>query len=365
MKIAIDISQVIYGTGVSVYTKNLVSTLIKLYPEDEFVLFGGSFRRQGELKSFIKKVGGIPKIFPFPPKLLDFVWNALHIIPIEYFIGKVDIIHTSDWTEPPSKIPKVTTVHDLVPFIYPETTTDEIRRAHKKRLVWVMRESKAIIAVSRSTKEDLISILKIPEEKIIVIPEGVEERYQPQPISIIDSVKRKYHIDGEYIYSLSTLEPRKNQQSLIDAFEIVHKENPDLKLVIGGKTGWGDPLTKVPGVIMPGFIPDADLPALYSGSLAFALPSLYEGFGLSPLQAMACGTAVVVSDISSMPEVVGDAGILVDPKKIESIATGIIEAIENRSILREKCLEQAQKFSWEKAARATYNVYKQVLSQSK
>src|SRR3989339_2286534 len=248
MKIAIDISQAIYGTGVSVYTKNLVANLIKQYPDDQFVLFGGSLRRRQELFNLARKLKGIPRIFPFAPTLMDFIWNSLHLLPIETFTGPVDLIHTSDWTEPPSKYPKVTTVHDLVPFLYPHTTTDSIRNAHKKKLAWVIRESKKIIAVSESTKKDLISVLRVPEEKIVVIPEGVESRYTPQPLELVDQIKRKYKITGDYIFSLSTLEPRKNQAGLIKAYEIVKKTYPDISLVIAGRTGWGEIPKVVPGV---------------------------------------------------------------------------------------------------------------------
>lgn len=363
MKIAIDISQAIYGTGVSVYTKNLVSNLIKLYPEDEFILFGGSMRRTNELKTLATKLKGIPKIYPFPPSLMDFIWNSLHILPVESLIGKVDLIHTSDWTEPPSRIPKVTTVHDLIPFKYPQTTTDSIRNAHKKRLAWVMRESKKIISVSESTKQDLITILRIPEEKIVVIPEGVEERYVPQPLEIQEMVRRRYKLEDDYIFSLSTIEPRKNQAALIKAFHIVQDKYPHLKLLIGGRFREDSNVRKEEGVIMPGYIPDADLPALYSGCLAFVLPSLYEGFGLPPLQAMACGASVAVSNVSSLPEVVDEAGVLFDPNKIEDIAAGIIEAIERRSEYSKKGQLQASKFSWKKAAERTHKVYQDVLNQ--
>jgi glycosyltransferase involved in cell wall biosynthesis len=363
MKIAIDISQAIYGTGVSVYTKNLAGALIKNYPNDEFVLFGGSLRRSKELLALAKKLKGTPKIYPFPPTFMDFVWNSLHILPVEKLIGeKVDLVHTSDWTEPPSRLPKVTTVHDLIPFKYPQTTTESIRNTHKKRLAWVMRESDKIIAVSQSTKEDLISILKIPEEKIVVIPEGVEERYCPQSLDVQEMVKKHYRIKDNYLFTLSTLEPRKNQARLIKAFKIVRQEYPDLQLIIGGRTGWGEIPEAVEGVVMPGYISDADLPGLYSGCLAFVLPSIYEGFGLSPLQAMACGAPVAVSNISSLPEVVGEAGVLFDPESVEGIAAGIIEAIKNRGELKKKSLEQAAKFSWEKTASETYQVYLQVLA---
>ena len=214
MKIAIDISQAIYGTGVSVYTKNLVSSLISNFPQEEFLLFGGSLRRRDDLKKIARRLKAKSIIYPYPPRMMDFIWNSLHVLPVEKLIGQVDLIHTSDWTEPPSALPKVTTVHDLVPFKFPQTTTDNIRQTHKKRLAWVARESSAIIAVSQSTKKDLIELLKIPEEKIHVIYEGVESFFSPQPPAIIDSIRRKYHLEGDYLFSLSTLEPRKNQDRL-------------------------------------------------------------------------------------------------------------------------------------------------------
>lgn len=363
MKVAIDISQSIYGTGVSVYTKELVKNLIELFPETEFVLFGGSLRRKKELLSLAKKLGGVPKIYSFPPSLMDFVWNSLHVLPIEKFVGKVDIFHSSDWSEPPSVIPKVTTVHDLVPFKYPQTTTDNIRNAHKKKLAWVIRESKKIIAVSESTKNDLISILKVPEEKIVVIPEGVEEKMRPQPIEIQEIVKKRYKTGDDYLFALSTLEPRKNQEGLIKAFNIVKKTYPDLKLLISGMKRVDSKLTGYEDVIMPGYIPTSDLAALYSGCLAFVHPAFYEGFGLSPLQAMACGAPVAVSNTSSLPEVVGSAGNYFDPKDEVSIASGIIKTIQDRAKLKQLGLVQAQKFSFKLAAQRTYKVYKDVLSE--
>jgi len=361
MRVAIDISQSIYGTGVSVYTKELVKNLIKLYPKTEFVLFGGSLRRRKELLSIAKKLGGIPKIYSFPPSLMDFIWNSLHVYPIEKLVGKVDIFHSSDWTEPPSMLPKVTTVHDLVPFKYPQTTTDNIRNAHKKKLAWVIRESKKIIAVSESTKNDLISILKVPEEKIVVIPEGVEEKMRPQPIEIQEIVKRRYKTGDEYLFALSTLEPRKNQVGLLKAFEIVKKSYPNLKLVIGGMKRVDGANIESKDVIALGFVPQSDLPALYSGCLCFVHPAFYEGFGLTPLEAMACGAPVAVSNTSSLPEVVGEAGVYFDPQSPQSIAQGIIKAIQERARLRTLGLTQAKKYSFKQTAIKTYNVYKEVL----
>ncbi len=357
MKIAIDISQIIYGTGVSVYTRNLVSHLVKLYPEDDYLLFGGSLRRRRELAIFTNRLKAPSRFYSMPPKFMDLLWNSFHILPVEKLIGQVDVVHTSDWAEPPSHLPKVTTVHDLIPFKYPHTTESGVRVAHKKRLAWVSKESSLILSVSRSTKLDLMDLLKIPEEKIIVTPEGVENFYKPQPPSLVETVKKKYHIEGDFIFSLSTLEPRKNQQRLIEAFKVVKEKFPRISLVIGGRTGWGDALLPVDGVILPGYIPDADLPALYSGCLAYALPSLYEGFSLSHLQAMACGAAVVGSNISSMPEVIGNAGVLVDPISVREIALGILKAIKAQAVLGEKGQKRAKLFTWEETAKLTHDAY--------
>jgi|CXWL01.1.fsa_nt_gi glycosyltransferase involved in cell wall biosynthesis len=357
MKIAIDISQIIYGTGVSVYTRNLVSHLVKMYPHDHFLLFGGSLRRRRELNIFTNRLKTESKFYSMPPKFVDLLWNSFHIYPIENIIGQVDVVHTSDWAEPPSKLPKVTTVHDLIPFKYPQTTQDGVRVAHKKRLAWVSKESALILAVSQATKVDLIDLLKIDDERIIVTPEGVESFYSPQSPSLIETVKSKFQITGDYIFSLSTLEPRKNQQRLIEAYKIVKEHFPGLKLVLGGRTGWGEGLRPTEGVIMPGYIPDADLPALYSGCLAYVLPSLYEGFSLSHLQAMACGSSVVGSQISSMPEVIGQAGQLVDPISVADIAKGIIKAIKGRGLYGQKAIKRARLFSWEETAKLTHDAY--------
>lgn len=357
MKIAIDISQIIYGTGVSVYTRNLVSHLVKQYPKDDYILFGGSLRRRKELEIFTNRLKTVSKFYVLSPKFMDLLWNSFHILPVEKLIGTVDVVHTSDWAEPPSNLPKVTTVHDLIPFKYPQTTESGIRVAHKKRLAWVKKESRLILSVSRSTKNDLIELLKIPEERILVTPEGVESFYKPQPPSLIEIIKNKYNIKGDFIFSLSTLETRKNQQRLIEAYKVVKGSFASLTLVIGGRTGWGDALKPIDGVILPGYIPDADLPALYSGCLAYVLPSLYEGFSLSHLQAMACGAAVIGSDISSMPEVIGNAGILVDPISVGDIAAGITKAIKTRAALGQKAVERAKLFTWEETAKLTHDAY--------
>ncbi len=362
MKIAIDISQIVYGTGVSVYTRNLVVNLIKLYPQTEFILFAGSLRQAEKIKSFVSRLKAENKIVPLPPRLLNILWNSFHVFPIEKIIGQVDLIHTSDWTEPPSKIPKVTTLHDLVFFKYPsKTTAGWVQANHRKRLSWVIRESKIIFTVSKSTKKDLLSLFKIDPDRIIVTYEGVERRFSPQPPDAVQRVKQKYKLGSDYLFALSSIEPRKNLKRLIKAFQQIKPQYPDLKLLIGGQLGWGTKLPQIADVLTPGFLSDADLPALYSGCASYVLPSLYEGFSLSHLQAMSCGAAVVGSKVSSMPEVIGSAGVLVDPTSTDSIATGIISSLKNKLSLSAKAKRRAKLFSWEETARLTWQGYQKAI----
>src|SRR3990167_8833136 len=174
MKIAIDISSVVYGTGVSWYTQNLVKNILRLDREDDFTLFGGSLRQLGHLKKIAAGFPRLPrtKFFPLPPTALDFLWNRLHSLPIEKLIGDMDVFHSSDWTQPPTAAYKVTTIHDLSPLRFPGVSDPKIINAHKKRLEWVKREVDAVIAVSEFTKNETVDLLKIDGKKIKVIHEA-------------------------------------------------------------------------------------------------------------------------------------------------------------------------------------------------
>jgi len=167
MKIGIDISQIVYeGTGVANYTKNLVESLLKIDKKNEYIFFFASLR---------KKPPKLPHVrsFKIPPTILEFLWNRLHICPIEWFIGKVDVFFSSDWTQPPTiRAKKVTTIHDLSPWKYPETFHPKIVKVHQRRVKWVKKECDAIICDSQATKKDVIEILRIPEGKLKVIYPG-------------------------------------------------------------------------------------------------------------------------------------------------------------------------------------------------
>ncbi len=357
MKIGIDISQIVYGTGVSDYTKNLVKNLLAIDKKNDYLLFAGSLRKRKSLELFSHslKSNFQSKFFSFPPILADLVWNRWHILPIETLIGKLDLFHSSDWTQPPARALKVTTIHDLAPFKFPQLTPRKILSVHRARLGWIKKEVDIIIAVSQSTKEDLLE-LGFPEKKIKVVHEAAGKIFMPQKRILIKGLMRKYRIHGSYIMAVG-LDPRKNIDRLINAYEKV-RAGENLKLVLVGRP-WGRTET-VRGVRYLGHITDKELAILYSAAEALVYPSLYEGFGLPILQAMACGCPVVASNLSSMPEISAGAAILVDPYEVDSISQGIEKAFKERKTLIKKGLERAKQFSWQKTARQTLKIYQEL-----
>jgi len=356
MRIGIDISQVVYGTGVSVYIENLVRSLLAVDRENEYLLFGGYLRRKKDLERFASSLSGrfSLKLTLFPPTLADIVWNKFHILKIERFIGNVDIFHSPDWTAPPSDAFKVATVHDLTPLKFSRITHPKLVSAHKARLKWVKAETDAIIVPSQETKKDLLE-LGFDEGRIRVIPEAPSAIFKPVGSEMISRLKKTYGIGGKYILAVG-VNPRKNTDRIIEAYEKV-RAGENLKLVIVGHPFLNRSAQR--GVRYLGHVPTGDLPGLYSGAEALVYPSLYEGYGLPILEAFACGCPVVTSNTSSMPEVAGDAAILVDPYSVSSIVEGIKKALGGPKGWAKKGFERVKDFSWERSALATINVYKE------
>ena len=232
MHVAIDISQAIFGTGVSRYTKELVNHLVDL-KDIRLTLFGGSLRRRQEISNFAKRLPKTKvKTFPFPPTLSNHLWNTLHILPIEKLIGPVDLIHTSDWAEPPSKYPKVTTIHDLSFLKDPEFMSASIRQVHKKRLYWAVKEDAKIIAVSLATKADLLDNFDIAPDRVEVIYEGPTlSPPTSQSPTITESLLGRLGVQKPFFLVPGSGHPRKNIKGIITAF----KQFPDYHLVILGR----------------------------------------------------------------------------------------------------------------------------------
>lgn len=376
MKIAIDASQIVYGTGVSNYTKELIESLLNIDQKNEYIIFGSSLRSYPKLLRFQRELEDYKnvsfKFVSFPAGFLNLLWNRLHVMPIEKFIGKVDVFHSSDWIQPPvksSETKKVTTIHDLTVYLFPSSHLSRVVKTQKRRLQRVKKEVDMILADSLSTKEDIEKFLEIPQEKITVIPLAAGNDFKPQDDDQIRNTLAKYKIKKPYILSVSTQEPRKNIQKLLDVFSQIQKERPEVNLVLAGKYGWGNEFRDATNFTVTGYIPQEDLINLYAGSRVFVYPSLYEGFGLPIIEAMSCGVPVITSNNSSMVEIAKDAAILVDPRSESQIKRAIEMVLdldmENYQKMVRASLDRARQYSWQKTAKQTLKVYEDLIQSEK
>lgn len=374
MIIGIDASAIVYNTGVSDYTLNLIKNLLKIDRHNTYKLFFSSFRQPvPEALTKLSSVANV-KLYPFklPPTLLDFLWNRLHLFPVEWFIGKCDIFHCSDWTQPPAlKAKTVTTIHDLVPFLYPEWSHPKIIASHTRKMYWAVRECRHFICVSQNSQKDLLHLFPhIAPNHTSVIYEAAEDKYGDfLKLSPGMQNQKKIQINclyglDKYILVQGTREPRKNLARLIEAFTLFRQHHPNSKveMAITGKYGWGKelPVPNNPWVKILGFIPEKDLVALHASALFMAYPSLYEGFGLPLVKSMKVGVPVLTGNTSSLPEITGRGGILVDPNSVDEILKGLEKLINSpalRTRLSRKALIQSSRFSWSKTAKETLNVY--------
>jgi len=307
-------------------------------------------------------------------------------LSMDRFFAGVDLFHATEHLLPRfSSVRTVFTLHDLIFLFHPETHKPLNRWFLTLMMPRFLRVADAVIAVSECTKRDAIRFYGIPEEKITVIYEGVNPRFRPADPEAIAAVRARYSLPEHFILYVGTIEPRKNLAALLEAFHHLLatcslRPAPcdllpatcDLRLVIVGKRGWLyegffhrlRELGLEDRVIFTGYVPDEDLPAIYSAADLFVFPSLYEGFGLPVLEAMACGTPVVCSDTSSLPEVAGDTALLVDPTDVRALAAAMERALTDehlRAEIRARGLGRAGHFTWEKAARGTLEVYLRVM----
>lgn len=333
-----------------------------------------------ESKNFKYKIFG-------PQKL----WTQV-ALPIRLTFGsKPDVFFSMAHYGPRfSRVPYVVTIHDLSYLHYPAMFKKNDLYQLTSWTKYSVKNAAHIIAVSKTTKDDIVKNYHISPSKIIVTYEGYDkERFAPQSKVKVERVKKKYKIDGDYIIFVGTLQPRKNLERLIEAFAsivvngssfMVHRKNipmndkrSTMNLVIAGKKGWlyESIFQKVKDlgleqkVIFTDYVPDEDLPALISGAKVYTLPSLWEGFGIPVIEAQACGVPVVVSNISSLPEIVGETGVLVDPESVDSIASGIKKVLtddKTRLDLVKKGFANIRRFSWQKCVQETLTVLAKVAS---
>lgn len=365
------------GAGIGRLVRDLIGGLAALDRQTPYKLFVA-----GAEKS---------KLPPIPGP--NFTWKATRISPlwfarlwhraqvplvVESFVGPVALFHATDFTLPPTlpSTKTILTVHDLSFVRTPETAPPVLKIYLDKVVPRSVRRADHVIADSQATKDDLIELYGTPPDKISVVLSGVSPRYVPIVDSAqLNAVRQRYHIpEGRrYIFSIGTVQPRKNYGRLMEALAMLGPAFEDVILVIAGGKGWLDnPIFETvkrlgleDRVFFTGFVEDADVPALYSGATLTAYPSLYEGFGFPVAESMACGTPVVTSTVSSMPEVAGDAALLVDPYNSEAIADALrrlLDDVDLHKRLKLAGLEQAQQFTWEKSAQTLQAIYQKVLN---
>ncbi len=286
------------------------------------------------------------------------------------------LYHATEHLLPCLPCPTVLTVHDLIFERFPQHHTFTNRLFLKFGMPLFVRAATAIIAVSQHTKRDLVELYRTPAEKIHVIHEGIDERFRPASRDELQRVKVHYSPDRPYLLMVGTLEPRKNHAAALRALARLKQQGFAHRLLIVGGQGWlfepikklVDELELTGDVTFAGYIPLDDLPPLYTGSDCVLLPSLYEGFGFPVLEAMACAAPVVCSSASSLPEVAGEAALLVDPQDDAGLAATVSRVLAGDGVaagLRERGKVQAGKFTWAECARQTVEVYRSIRTVAK
>lgn len=308
-------------------------------------------------------------------------WTPAHhrlerwTLGIEALPQRLDLLHSPDFIPPQFGARRsIVTIHDLAFLHYPQFLTEDSRRFYNGQIEAAVRRADRIIAVSEATRQDVVNLLDVPKEKVRVVLEGVAPNFHPLPPYDQNPALEKYQLTAGYILFVSTIEPRKNVEGLLRAYAKLRAELAGTPpLVIAGGEGWlSEDVYDLAGdlgvddcVRWLGRTSYDVLPALYAAASVFCLPSHYEGFGLPALEAMACGTPVVVSDRASLPEVVDEAGLLVNPDDTDDIAAALQRVLTDRDLasdLRGKGLARARQFTWRKAAEETLEVYEQTLS---
>jgi len=384
MQIGIDYTSAArQRAGIGRYTRELVSALLAMDRSHHYTLFAAV----GDLPDdrWLREVDRLQAIrgsrlairsVPVSDEWLARLWHRLRLpIPVELIAGQFDVFYSPDFTLPPTRPDAHTllTVHDLSFMHHPDAFVPPLRRYLERVVPRSIGRADIVLADSSHTRSDLMELFDVPPSKIRVITPGVDTRFRPDspadsrnPHSGLQGLRERYGVGDEpYILSVGTLQPRKNYVRLIKAFSRMKAtgESDDgtpspMQLLIAGGRGWLyeeilDAADKHDGVRVLGFVDDEDLPALYREAELFAFPSLYEGFGLPVLEAMACGVPVVCSNTSSLPEVAGNAALLFDPLDVEELSAAMARGLEDEALrqrMTERGLAQAARFTWQRSA---------------
>jgi glycosyltransferase involved in cell wall biosynthesis len=376
MKVAIDLHPALMTrAGIGQYTYSLAKRLPILSPSDEFVglSFGRGGSDLGELKApnfHVRRIGCVPR------RAMNLLWKKIDWPPADAFTGPIDLFHFPGFVARPLRAARaVVTIHDLAFRRMPELSERKNAAFLSRHVPRTLDRAALVLVDSKFTASELSELYGYPENKTRVIPLGVEEGFYPRPAAESDQLCRRYVLPKKFILCVSTTEPRKNIGTLLKAYGLLREgggEVPDLVLV--GGEGWRgedekiertiDKLKLKGAVKRLGYVGREAMPAIYSSALLFVFPSLYEGFGLPPLEAMACGLPVISSNAPSLPEVVGDAALLVPPRDAECMADAIRKLIDDAALRQEltgKGLDRAKRFTWTETARLTLDAYRKAI----
>ncbi len=372
MKIGINM-QLLSATdaGVGQYARNLADNVTRFDTDNRYFIFGDP----GRLNAFdSSNTTVIPTHSIVSRRIRRILWEQL-ILPGKVTARNLDIMYYPDHTTSFLRMscPVIITVHDLAFLAFPKTFGTATRVYKSLAVSRSAARADLVIADSEATKRECMRLLDLPEEKLRVVHLGVSPLFGPvRDEQKLEMVRTKYGLEGDVVLYLGTLEPRKNLVRLVQAFHRMKaRGHGKVKLVIGGSKGWlfkeifetVEKLGLSEQVVFTGYVPAEHLPALYAIARVFVYPSLYEGFGIPPLEAMASGCPVVTSNTSSLPEVCGDAAVFVDPYETDEIATAIDRLLDDPSAceqLRAKGFAQAARFGWERTAREHIRIFNEV-----
>jgi glycosyltransferase involved in cell wall biosynthesis len=369
LRICIDIQAAIaQRAGVGRYTKELAEHIAPLATEDQLDLFYFDFKRKGI--PFPVTGAGQRVVRWCPGRLAQKAWKTINWPPYEWFAGKADVYHFPNFVVPPLHAGRaVVTIHDVSFLRHPDTTEAKNLKYLNAKIRDTVRRADAIITDSRFSADEIEALLSVERSKLHPIHLGLNSDLAPTGDETIAAMRKQMGLTKPYLLTVGTLEPRKNIPFLVEVFE--HLEDFDGELVIAGMQGWKfEPIMErmkqssaANRIRYVSFVDDALLPALYSGAELFIFPSLYEGFGFPPLEAMACGTPVLSSTAGSLPEVLGDAAAYVDTFDAaiwHDTMSELLSDSDRMTVLTEAGRQRAAGFRWSETAHQTWQVYQAV-----
>jgi glycosyltransferase involved in cell wall biosynthesis len=372
VKVAID-ARKLHDFGIGTYIRNLLRHLARLDTRTEYVLLC----QRSDLDTAAQLGPNFRTVLEPSPNYS--IREQVHV-PWVLRRERPDVFHAPHYVLPPlARCPSVVTIHDTIHLTFPQYLPNRMAYAYARASMWsATRRSDCILTVSEASKRDILHFFNVPPEKVVVVYNAIDERFSQEPrLEDVERVRERFQLQQRFVLYVGNIKPHKNLERLIEAFHALRQRGlDDLKLLI-----IGDQISSYPSlrravhrhklhkhVRFLGYLADDTLAILYRLASLFVFPSLYEGFGLPPLEAMASGTPVVTSNVSSLPEVTGDAAVLVDPYDVGAIEDGMYRVLTDPALaaeMRRKGLLRARQFSWEQSVAKTWDVYQEVAKKNR